>query len=93
MINAVASLNAYSQWMDNSASNVAGATSASSQTRKSTISSDNGSPTLQTTVEQKPARLEKEMTDQVMIPKAAEASATAIRTEDEMMGTLLDLLA
>ena len=93
MMNAVSSMNAYSGWLDNSAANVANGTTAQSQNRVSTITSEGGSPTLNTTVEQKPVRLEKEMTDQVMIPKAAEASADAIRTQDEMTGTLLNLLA
>ena len=93
MMNAVSSLNAYSGWLDNSAANVANSTSSPSQNRSSTITEQGGAPTLSTTVEQKPVQLEKEMTDQVMIPKAAEASADAIRTQDNMTGALLNILA
>jgi len=93
MMNSVSSLNAYSNWLDNSAANVANGSTNQSQSRSSTITSEAGTPALNTTVEQKPVRLEKEMTDQVIIPKAAEASADAIRTQDEMTGTLLNILA
>ena len=93
MMNAVSSLNAYSNWLDNSAANVANSSTNQSQNRSSTITSEESSPTLETTVEQKPVRLEKEMTDQVIIPKAAEASADTIRAQDEMTGTLLNILA
>jgi flagellar hook protein FlgE len=93
MTNAVSSLNAYNQWLDNSAANVANSTTAEPTNRVSTVTSKNDSPSLATNVAQKPVSLEKEMTDQVIIPNAAEASADAIRTEDEMTGTLLNLLA
>lgn len=93
MTNAISSLNAYNSWLDNSAANVANGSTAQTQNRTSTITSENGAPSVQTQVEEKPVRLEKEMTDQVIIPNAAEASADAIRTEDQMTGTLLDMLA
>lgn len=93
MTNAISSLNAYNSWLDNSAANVANGSTTQVHSRASTITSEKGSPVLQTQVEEKPVRLEKEMTDQVIIPKAAEASADTIRTEDQMTGTLLDLLA
>lgn len=92
-MNAVSSLNAYNSWLDNSAANVAQSSVKEPQNRATAITSQNGSPTAATTVEQKPVSLEKEMTDQVIIPNGAEASADAIRTEDEMTGTLLNILA
>lgn len=92
-MNAVSSINAYSGWLDNSAANVAGSSNADSVNRQSTITSQNGAPTLQTRAEKQDVSLEKEMTDQMVIPKAAEADAAAIRTENEMSGSLLNLLA
>lgn len=93
MTNAISSLNAYNSWLDNSAANVANSTASNPQERTSTVTSQNGSPALQTTVEQKNVSLEKEMTDQVILPNTAEASADAIRTQDEMTGSLLNILA
>jgi len=37
--------------------------------------------------------LAKEMTDQITFSNTTKADVTAIRTEDEMLGTLLDLKA
>lgn len=48
--------------------------------------SSNGSQASQTD-------LSKEMTDQVVIEKAVAANVTAIRTQDEMFGSLLDIKA
>lgn len=92
-MNAVSSINAYSGWLDNSAANVAGSNQADSVNRQSTITSQNGAPALQTQTEKQDVSLEKEMTDQIVIPKAAEADAAAIRTENETTGSLLNILA
>lgn len=94
MINNVSSINAYNSWLDNSASNVAHATKGGEKSLQSTIvSAQNNSPKLSTTLENRAVELQKEMTDQVMIPKGAEANAAAIRTQDQMNGSLLNLLA
>ncbi len=47
---------------------------------------DNGSSLSQT-------NLSKELTDQVIVENGHEVQATAIRTHDEMLGSLLDILA
>ncbi len=94
MTSSVSSLNAYQGWLDNSASNVANATNRNNSAVQSTINEGPGSnPTLSSTPTNQPVEMVREMTDQIVIPEAAEANADAIRTQDEMMGTLLDLLA
>ncbi len=62
-------------------SNNNGAVSASFQS-----AADNGSDLSQTD-------LAKELTDQVVAQNGHEVQATAIRTHDEMLGSLLDILA
>lgn len=48
--------------------------------------SDNGSSLSQT-------ELSRELTDQVVVQNGHEVQGTAIRTQDEMLGALLDILA
>jgi len=87
-MNNVSSINAYNGWLDNSASNVANATKAGEKSLQSTItSSQNGSPQLSTTMENRASDLQKEMTDQIVIKHSTEADAAAIRTENEMNGS------
>ncbi|MEO1938032.1 MAG: hypothetical protein ABGW85_05275 [Sulfurimonas sp.] len=50
------------------------------------LADDTGSPKSQTD-------LSKEIPDQITIGGVAEANASAIRTQNEMMGTLLDIKA
>ena len=52
----------------------------------SQAATDNGSSLSQTD-------LTREITDQVIVQNGHEVQGTAIRTKDEMMGTLLDLFA
>ena len=94
MMTSVSSINAHQAWLDNSAANVAGTNNQNPINRESTITSGStNAPQTVTSVSEKPVEIAKEMTDQIMIPQAAEANADAIRTQDEMTGTLLNLLA
>jgi flagellar basal body rod protein FlgG len=93
MTNSIASLNAHSGWLDNSAANVAGTTNRAPSRRESTITSQNGATALHTSTTAKAPDMTKEMTDQLIIPKASEANAAAIKTASDMKGTLLNLLA
>jgi len=88
-----ASINAHQGWMNNSASNVANVNSEDAVERQSTIASQDQTPKLHTTLKQQDVALEKEMVDQMVIDKSVEANTKAIRTEDEMKGTVLDMLA
>jgi flagellar hook protein FlgE len=84
--------------MNNSAHNVANANTDGFVPRNTTISetrnggtqantssaTDNGSEKSQT-------NLAKELTDQMTIEKVQEANIQSIRTQDEMIGSLLDI--
>ncbi len=62
------------------------ATEGGSVTASFSKATSNGSASSQTD-------LSKEMTDQVLVEKAVAANVNAIRTQDEMFGSLLDIKA
>lgn len=94
----VSSIQSHQTWMNNNANNVANVntdrfvpnstviqdTSNGSTQAISQKATDNGSQMSQTD-------LAKEMTDQIMIQKGVEANVQSIRTQDEMLGSLLDI--
>ncbi len=94
----VSSLQANQTFMNNNAHNVANVNTdgfvptktnisdaGGSIQAKSSLSSDNGSATSQTD-------LNKEITDQVVIENVNEVNIKAIQTQDQMLGSLLDII-
>jgi flagellar hook protein FlgE len=86
--------------MNNSASNVANANSDGYLPRNTTISeTQNGGTKANTTMaadnssKQSQTNLTKEITDQMTIEKTTEANVQAIRTQNDMLGSLLDIKA
>jgi flagellar hook protein FlgE len=85
--------------MNNSATNVANVNTDNYVPRETTISeSQNGSTKANTTQaksssgsEKSQTDLSKEMTDQIGIEKVAASNVQAIRTQNEMLGSLLDI--
>ena len=96
----ISSIQSNQTYMNNNANNVANVNTDSYVPRNTTISetqnggtkantslaSDNGSERSQT-------NLAKELTDQVMIENVQTANIQSIRTQNEMMGSLLDIKA
>jgi len=96
----ISSLQAHQSWMDNNANNIANVntdgfvptdTTLSNPTKgsviaNSSLATDNGSSKSQTD-------LAKELPDQINVEAGFSVNATAIKTQDEMLGTLLDLKA
>jgi len=94
----VSSIGAHQTFMNNNAQNVANVNSDGYIPKSTTLNesanggvaasttqvTDNGSTTSQTD-------LAKEMSDQVVISRGVEANVAAIRTQDEMIGSLLDI--
>lgn len=94
----VSSILSNQTYMNNNASNVANVNTDGYIPRNTTISeaqngatkantssaSDTGSPRSQT-------NLAKEITDQMTIQNTTTANVQAIRTQDEMLGSLLDI--
>ena len=96
--NNVSSILAHQTVLDNSANNVANVNTERFVPAESTIggagngavrtnletATDNGSTTSQTD-------LTNEVTDQIVAERGVEANAEAIRTQDQMYGSLLDI--
>ncbi|MDD2367973.1 MAG: hypothetical protein PHQ90_01645 [Sulfuricurvum sp.] len=94
----VSSLMSNQTFMNNSAANVANANTDSYVPRNTTISeTQNGGTKANTTLatstgsEKSQTDLTKEMTDQIAIEKIAASNVQAIRTQNEMLGSLLDI--
>ncbi len=81
----IASLQANQTFMNTNANNIANV-NTDGFIPQSTQITDNGSTKSQTNIT-------KEITDQVIISGVNEANVSAIRTQDEMFGTLLDIKA
>lgn len=95
----ISSINAHQTLQNTSAHNVANVNtdgfvpqdtriqnSGESVTPNTRVASDNGSPRSQT-------NLAKELTDQIVAEDTTAVNVTAIKTQDEMLGSLLDIKA
>lgn len=94
----ISSLMSNQTYMDNSAHNVANVNTDRFKPHNTTISeTQNGNTKANTAVaeangsEKSQTNLAKELTDQATIEKVAQSNAAAIRTQDEMLGSLLDI--
>lgn len=94
----VSSILSNQTYMNNSASNVANVNTDKYVPRDTTISeTQNGGTKANTTLatstgsEKSQTDLTKEMTDQIAIEKVAASNVQAIRTQNEMLGSLLDI--
>jgi len=94
----VSSLMSNQVYMNNNAHNVANVNTDGYVPRETTISeTQNGSTKANTTQadsngsERSQTDLSKEITDQISIEKIAASNVQAIRTQDEMLGSLLDM--
>jgi len=94
----VSSILSNQTYMNNSATNVANVNTDSYVPRDTTISeTKNGGTKANTSLstsngsEKSQTDLSKEMTDQIAIEKIAASNVQAIRTQDEMLGSLLDI--
>lgn len=94
----ISSLQSNQVFMDNSANNVANVNTDRYVPKDTTISeTQNGATKANTSMadsngsEKSQTDLSKEITDQVSIEKIAQSNIKAIRTQDEMLGSLLDI--
>lgn len=94
----VSSLMSNQTYMNNNAQNVANVNSDGFVPRNTTVSeTQNGATKANTTFstsngsEKSQTNLSKELTDQISIEKIAASNVQAIRTQDEMLGSLLDI--
>jgi len=96
----ISSMQANQVFMNNSANNVANSNTDGFVPSRTTISEGaNGSVTAQTSKaadtgsSTSQTDLNTEMTNQIVIENVQKANVSAIKTQDEMMGSLLDIRA
>lgn len=96
----VSSLMSNQTYMNNNAANVANVNTDGYVPRNTTISeTQNGSTQANTSLatdngsQKSQTNLAKELTDQMTIEKTSAANVQAIRTQDQMIGSLLDIRA
>ena len=94
----VSSINSHQTWMNNNAHNVANVNTDKFVPQNTTISeTQDGGTKAETTKassngsEKSQTDLSKELTDQMNIEKSTVSNVQAIRTQDEMYGSLLDI--
>jgi len=87
------SMTAMSNWMNNSAQNVANVNTEEYKATQTTISNQDTAVVAQSSKSTNGTDLATEFTDQIAIEKSFEANADTIKTQDTMLGTLLDMKA
>lgn len=91
-INATA-MTAMSNWMNNSANNVANVNTEKYNATQTTITNQDNAVVAQSSKSTNGTDLATEFTDQIALDKSFEANADTIQTQDEMLGSLLDMKA
>lgn len=84
---------AMSNWMGNSAHNVANVNTDEFKATQTTITNQNDSVVAQSSQTENSTDLATEFTDQIALEGAFEANTKPIQTQNEMLGTLLDMKA
>ena len=91
-INATA-MTAMSNWMNNSAQNVANVNTEKYNATQTTITNQDNAVVAQSSKGTNGTHLATEFTDQIALDKSFQANADTIKTENEMLGSLLDMKA
>jgi len=95
--NNISSIQAHQSMMNTNANNVANVNTDGFVPDRTTISNDNNSVVANTTktddnaMSMSQTDLAKELPQQITIQDATQANATAIKTQDEILGSLLDI--
>ncbi len=94
MTSNINSLNAHSNWMANSAENVANINTKNYHAID-TVINDQGIDNIKANSSRgnNPTSLSKETTDQIVDSTGFDAQVKAIKTQDDIVGTLLNMLA
>lgn len=86
-------MTAMSNWMNNSAHNVANVNTDNYKATQTTITNQNDAVVAQSSQTNNSTELATELTDQITIDKSFKANADVIKTQNEMLGSLLDMKA
>ena len=87
------SMSSMSNWMNSSANNVANLNTQDYSATRTTMSNSGNAVVANSSKTGNPTDLAKEITDQMSIEKSVDTNAQAIKTQDKMLGSLLDLTA
>ena len=87
------SMSSMSNWMNSSANNVANLNTQDYSATRTTMSNSGNAVVANSSKTGNPTDLAKEITDQMSIKKSVDTNAQAIKTQDKMLGSLLDLTA
>ncbi|KFL35122.1 MULTISPECIES: flagellar basal body rod C-terminal domain-containing protein [unclassified Sulfurospirillum] len=87
------SMTAMSNWMNNSAQNVANVNTENYNATQTTISNQGNAVVAQSSQTENGTDLATEFTDQIALETNFEANTKPIQAEDEMIGSLLDMKA
>ncbi|DAB32155.1 MAG TPA: flagellar biosynthesis protein FlgE [Sulfurospirillum sp. UBA11407] len=88
----VNSMIAHNNWMSSNSHNVANVNTKDFQSTSTTIQgTPNGGIEARFSQNETNTDLSKELSEQIPIEKSFQANASAIKTKDEMIGSLLDL--
>ncbi len=94
MVSNVNSINAYSTWMSNSANNVANInTKDYNATDTTMIQNDSNSVVASSSKSSTSTNLAKETTDQMVASTGFDAQVKAVKTQEELIGGLINMLA
>jgi flagellar hook protein FlgE len=86
-------MTAMSSWMNNSANNVANVNTKDYQSVQTTITNQDNAVVAQSSQGKSGTDLATEFTDQIALNAGFEANTKPIQTQDEMLGSLLDMKA
>jgi flagellar basal body rod protein FlgC len=87
------SMTAMSNWMNNSAQNVANVNTENYNATQTTISDQGNAAVAQSSKTNNSTDLATEFTDQIALETNFEANVDTIKTQNEMLGSLLDMKA
>ena len=88
----VSSMMAHTQWMNANSSNVANVNTKEYNAFSTVLENEATSVEASTSKGSFGTNLAREMTDQVVLTKGFEANSVAIKSQDEMLGSLLDIV-
>ena len=97
--NNIASIQSHQTMLNTNANNIANVNSDGFIPKDTRISNNSGTPSANTRVAddngspKSQTNLAKEIPDQIVGQNATEVNVSAIKTQDEMLGTLLDIKA
>lgn len=88
----VSSMMAHTQWMNANSSNVANVNTKDYKAFSTVLENESNAVDASSSKGSFGTDIAKEMTDQVVLTKGFEANSVAIKSEDEMLGSLLDIV-